>query len=163
MSYRSTKSYGHELGMSAAFRQWRADSHCNLIHGYALAFTFVFEASELDHRNWVVDFGGLGKLKDELKATFDHKLVVAQDDPQIETLLALRDKGLADVLVMNRVGCEAFAELACGYADAILREMGQWPRVHVVSCEVREHGANSAIFEPINLIDNQGKRTWLMN
>ena len=29
----STKTYGHDLGLSAAFRQWRAESHCRLIHG----------------------------------------------------------------------------------------------------------------------------------
>ena len=34
--YRSSKTYGHEIGLSAAFRQWRAQSHCRLIHGYAL-------------------------------------------------------------------------------------------------------------------------------
>ena len=36
--YRSTKTYGNERGLSCAFRQWRADSHCNLIHGYSLGF-----------------------------------------------------------------------------------------------------------------------------
>ena len=55
--FKSTKTYGHDLGFSAAFRQWRADSHCKYIHGYALAFRFEFEADELDVRNWVVDFG----------------------------------------------------------------------------------------------------------
>ena len=58
--FRSTKTYGHEMGFSCAFRQHRADSHCRLVHGYALAFHFEFEATELDVRNWVVDFGGAG-------------------------------------------------------------------------------------------------------
>ncbi len=41
--YRSTKMYDHNEGLSCCFRQWRAtDSHCRLIHGYALAFKFVF-------------------------------------------------------------------------------------------------------------------------
>lgn len=50
MIYRSTKTYGHEIGLSAAFRQWRAESHCRFVHGYALAVKFVFEAGELDAR-----------------------------------------------------------------------------------------------------------------
>ena len=33
-------------------------SHCRLIHGYALAFKFVFATRELDERNWCFDFGG---------------------------------------------------------------------------------------------------------
>ena len=44
----SSKTYGHERGLSAAFRQWRADSHCKFIHGYSLEFEFVFGANELD-------------------------------------------------------------------------------------------------------------------
>ena len=55
--YYSLKKYGHERGLSAAFRQWRADSHCKFLHGYSLEFEFEFGADELDEKNWVVDFG----------------------------------------------------------------------------------------------------------
>jgi hypothetical protein len=58
--YISTKTY-KQLG-PVAYRQWRADSHCNLIHGYAMSFHFEFEADTLDARNWVTDFGGLKPL-----------------------------------------------------------------------------------------------------
>ena len=40
--YYSKKKYGHERGLSAAFRQWSAESHCRFIHGYSLEFEFVF-------------------------------------------------------------------------------------------------------------------------
>ena len=69
MKYRVTKTYGNERGLSCAFRQWRADSHCNLIHGYSLGFRFVFEAAQLDDRNWVYDFGNLGFVKEFLSLT----------------------------------------------------------------------------------------------
>ena len=59
----STKTY-RQIG-PVAYRQWRADSHCNLIHGYAMSFHFEFEADTLDARNWVTDFGGLRPLKDD--------------------------------------------------------------------------------------------------
>ena len=60
----STKTYGHEAGLSCAFRQPGAThSHCSLIHGYALSFSFTFAATELDDKNWAVDFGDLGALK----------------------------------------------------------------------------------------------------
>ena len=67
MKYQVIKTYGNETGLSCAFRQWRADSHCNLIHGYALGFEITFEADKLDDRNWVIDFGDLGVLKKMLK------------------------------------------------------------------------------------------------
>lgn len=144
----STKTYGHELGLSAVFRQWRADSHCNMLHGYALAFTFTFEAYELDDRNWVADFGGLKPLKRWLQETFDHKLCVAKDDPELNTIMALNKAGLADVVIVEAVGCEKFAELAAEAAKDVLIQLGLANRVRVRSVECREHGANSAIWEP---------------
>ena len=35
-----------------------------LLHGYSLAFTFKFGCTELDHKNWAVDFGGLKAFKE---------------------------------------------------------------------------------------------------
>lgn len=145
--FQSTKTYGHEVGLSACFRQWRAESHCRLLHGYALAFYFVFEATELDHRNWVIDFGGLKMLKLGLEGYFDHKLLIAADDPELKNLDMLHTLGLAEVRVLQKVGCEAFAELGWRLADETIKRLDQHSRVRVVSCEVREHGANSAIYK----------------
>jgi 6-pyruvoyltetrahydropterin/6-carboxytetrahydropterin synthase len=141
-----TKTYGHELGLSACFRQWRAVSHCRFLHGYALSFKFVFEAQSLDDKNWVIDFGGLDELKQKLKDVFDHRLIVADDDPQMDTLSMLNGLGCANVLILPDVGCEMFARYAWGFADDAVRRMGVAQRVRVISCEVREHGANSAIY-----------------
>ena len=58
MTYFSTKTYGHNIGLSAVFRQPNADV-CRLLHGYSLQFKFTFGCSELDNKNWAVDFGGL--------------------------------------------------------------------------------------------------------
>lgn len=148
MTFYSTKTYGHELGLSAVFRQWRANSHCNQLHGYALSFRFVFEADQLDHRNWVVDFGGLAGLKYALQNMFDHKTVVAEDDPMRESIQALQDIGIADVVVVPAVGCEKFAELAANIATEELEALGISERVRVVEVECSEHGANSAIYRP---------------
>ena len=66
--YISSKTYKH-LG-PVAYRQWRAESHCNNIHGYALSFYFEFEAETLDARNWVMDFGGLRFLYEYINTIF---------------------------------------------------------------------------------------------
>lgn len=146
MSYRSTKTFGHELGLSACFRQWRAQSHCSLLHGYALAVRVEFAADELDVRNWVVDFGSLKGFKDMLERTFDHKLLVAEDDPMKDELCQLAGLGLAECVVVPATGCEAFAQMIYEYATIWLLDNGYRPRVRVVSVEVKEHGANSAIY-----------------
>lgn len=151
MTYQSTKTYGHDLGLSACFRQPKAiHSHCSLLHGYALSFKFTFECDGLDSREWCVDFGGLKWLKSELVNFFDHKLLVAANDPQLDAICELSSIGVADVIVMvNGVGCERFAEFAYNLAVlALERDANLAPRVRVVSCECAEHGANSAIYIP---------------
>ena len=146
MTFRSTKTYGHELGLSACFRQHRADSHCHLLHGYALAVKFIFAADELDVRNWVVDFGSLRTLKGMLEDTFDHTLLVAQDDPYLPQLRNLGVLGIANVVEVRATGCEAFAELIFECAEQWLSDNGYSPRCWLESVEVKEHGANSAIY-----------------
>ena len=146
--YRSTKTFGHNLGLSAAFRQWRAESHCKYLHGYALQIHLVFESEELDVRNWVVDFGSLKSLKGLLEDTFDHKTLVAEDDPQLPLFDYMHKQGIIDMVVVPACGCEKFAEMVGEATRVWLFDNGYAPRVRLVSCEVREHGANSAIWMP---------------
>ena len=89
----STKHYGHNIGLSAVFRQPNADhSHCHFLHGYSLAFTFTFGCDKLDNKNWAVDFGGLKPLKAWLTDSFDHKLCLDVNDPVSYTHLTLPTK-----------------------------------------------------------------------
>jgi 6-pyruvoyltetrahydropterin/6-carboxytetrahydropterin synthase len=146
MKYYSTKTFGNERGLSCAFRQWRATSHCNQIHGYSLGFRFIFEATELDERNWVYDFGDTKWIKEYLEEAFDHTTAVAQDDPSIHLLRQLDREGVCTLRIMQNVGCEAFAQMV--YLDISPGvEMRTNGRVRLKSVEVFEHGSNSAIYE----------------
>jgi len=144
MKYVSSKTYGHEIGLSCAFRQWKAESHCNKLHGYALAFRFEFQSADLNGQDCVVDFGGLKSLKQQLEALFDHKTLVARDDPQIPLFREMHGVGVLDLVEVSAVGCEKFAELAWSMAERWLQDQGMSARVKVRAVEVREHGANSA-------------------
>ena len=146
MNYEVKKCYGHEQGLSVCFRQHRAASHCHLLHGYAIAVEITFTSDTLDRNGWVIDFGSLKPIKQFLTDTFDHKLLVAQDDPQIDELCALGGLGLADVLVIPRIGCEAFAALIFRFVEQFLVETNQSNRVGIVQVEVKEHAGNSASF-----------------
>lgn len=144
--YKSTKTYGHDIGLSACFRQWRAHSHCRFLHGYALSVHFEFEADELDRNGWVVDFGSLKTLKAMLEETFDHKLLVAADDPYLDEITALAGLGIAQPIVLPATGCEAFAKMIFDATEVWLHDNGYSPRVRLALVQVREHGANSASY-----------------
>jgi 6-pyruvoyltetrahydropterin/6-carboxytetrahydropterin synthase len=148
----STKRYGNDRGLSCCFRQWRSThSHCSLLHGYSIGIKLIFECDTLDERNWVHDFGGLAAFKKWAEYMFDHTWLVAEDDPHLETFLAL-SKEVADIRVVPAVGCERFAEMAYNKMVDILQyqlKKGELlnPTVRLKSVEVFEHEANSAIYE----------------
>lgn len=147
MSWISTKTYGAERGLTCALRQWAADSHCALLHGYSLGFRFTFAAEQIDRRGWVVDFGsgGFGKIREWLHGTFDHALLVAEDDPGRPELARLADLGLARVQVVPGTSCEALARFVFEAAQPMVAAATQG-RCWIAEVECFEHGANSAIY-----------------
>ena len=146
MTYYSTKTYGHNIGLACVFRQPNADhSHCHLLHGYSLAFRFTFGCDDLDNKNWAVDFGSLKPLKKWLEDHFDHKTAVDINDPHLDKLKELEKHDLAEIVEFDGVGAEMFAKHAFDFADKLIREQTD-NRCYVVEVECMEHGANSAIY-----------------
>ena len=144
--YRSTKTYRQIA--PCAYRQWRADSHCNQIHGYAFSFHFEFETDDLDARNWAFDYGGLRPLKDKLEEWFDHTLLVAQDDPMRDELLRLGQLGLAKITEVEKTGCEGLSDFLYEYINTIfLPSCGKAEADRLWCCkvEVRETDSNMAM------------------
>lgn len=153
--YRSTKTFS--VG-SCAFRQWRADSHCRFIHGYDLQFKFTFESDTVDVRNWVVDFGSLKSLKGLMEEQFDHKTVIAENDPLLAYFQEGDRVGALQLRTLPRVGCEAFAYYASEVTTIWLKDNGYYPRAYLREVEVRENAGNSAIYlsEPPNQSERVG-------
>lgn len=145
MRYQVVKTYGHNEGWSCTFRQHLADSHCRFVHGYALGFELTFECLDLDARNWCIDFGDLKPVKNWLQDMFDHKMLVAEDDPARYLLEELAGKGVVDLRIVPAVGCEKFAELVYGQVSGFLLEKKYHPRVRLISARVSEHSGNSAV------------------
>lgn len=143
--HQSGKTYGHEQGFSCAFRQWRADSHCNKLHGYALSFKLIFEADKLDKNGWVVDFGSLKSFKEWLASRFDHRTIVAEDDPDLQWFEAAHMRGVLSLVILPAVGCEKFAQQVYDRARLWLLE-NDLHDVRVASVTVAEHGANHATY-----------------
>ena len=140
----SGKTYSHATGHSCAFRQWRADSHCNLIHGYALQFELKF-GGELDERNWIVDFGGLKPLKNWLAEMFDHTYLVAEDDPEMKIFGDMQAAGMIQLRIIPATGAEKFSEYIFNKLnDFVQKETNN--RVRVTKVKFMEHGKNAACY-----------------
>jgi len=142
--WRTRKTFGTEMGLSCAFRQWRAKSHCSKLHGYALGFVITLEANTLNEQNWVYDFGNFGWLKEFLKNHFDHKTVIAKDDPLLDQFQKMERFQAVDLVVLDDVGCEKFAEFVFKYITEHLQINN--PEVKVLSVECFEHSSNASAF-----------------
>jgi len=150
--YQSTKVFD---GFSCVFRQWKAEgTHCRFVHGYGVSFKVWFEG-ELDHRNWVWDFGGMKRAKGTIDGLnpvawmdymFDHTMIIAEDDPFIESFKLMGQAGAAQVRIIPAVGAEKFAEYVYNKLQEFIKTETEG-RVKVVRVEFMEHGRNSAIYE----------------
>ena len=141
-------------GFSTCFRQWRADTtHCQYLHGYDVEFEVTFEG-ELDHRNWVWDFGGMKRAKNLIDGRqpkawmeymFDHTVVVAEDDPAMSDFVDLDARGIIQLRVAPAVGAEKFAEYLYNKLNEFV-QLETEGRVKVVKVKFMENHKNSAIY-----------------
>lgn len=152
--YVSTKEF-HDA-FPCAYRQHRADSHCNQIHGYAFTIKLYFGTNELDIRNWAMDYGGLKELKKILESQFDHTLLVSEDDPHLDWYEEAEKRGIAKLTRLPRVGCEGLADMIYRYINGVyipdMLGQGEANRLWCYRVEVRETQSNMAFRE--------GHREW---
>jgi len=150
--YQSTKVFD---GFSCVFRQWRAEgTHCKYLHGYGVSFKVWFEG-ELDERNWVWDFGGMKRAKGTIDGMnpkawmdymFDHTMIVAEDDPFIESFKLMDRAGAAQIRILPAVGAEKFAEYVFNKLQEFIHTETEG-RVRIARVDFMENGKNSAIYE----------------
>jgi|TARA_R110001583_G_scaffold59343_1_gene176636 6-pyruvoyltetrahydropterin/6-carboxytetrahydropterin synthase len=152
MRYKSTKLFN---GFTCCFRQWKAvETHCKYLHGYAVSFKVVFEG-ELDHKNWVWDFGGMKRAKNLIDGMqpkawmdymFDHTVVIAKDDPEALMFQSLSDLGVIQLREVEATGAEKFAEYVFNKLNKFV-QLETDGRVKISSVEFMENGNNSAIYQ----------------
>jgi 6-pyruvoyltetrahydropterin/6-carboxytetrahydropterin synthase len=92
-----------------------------------------------------MDFGSLKPVKAWLHQTFDHTMLIAEDDPQLPRFEALALDDLVDLRVVPATGCEATAKYTFDYVASFVVQATDG-RVWLESVEVSEHGGNSAIY-----------------
>tara|TARA_B100000809_G_scaffold14341_1_gene12977 strand:- start:1163 stop:1549 length:387 start_codon:yes stop_codon:yes gene_type:complete len=109
---------------------------------------FFFGTDHLDVRNWVVDYGGLGELKSFLDEQFDHTLLVAEDEPEMDLYKQLEKAGIAKLTVLPKLGCEGMSDQLYKWINGVfIPDMwgpGEAKRVWCYRVEVRETQNNMA-------------------
>lgn len=143
--YGSSKYF--DIGLSCTFRQWLAKgySHCGEIHGYDIRIRVMVETAQLDQRNWVVDFGALKSFKAWLEDMFDHKTLVAADDPCLDWYLEGQRLGTMNLRIVPATGMEFTSRMIYEYFEQWLKDNG-FNHVKLVKVEVSERDANSASY-----------------
>ena len=150
--YQSTKIFD---GFSCCFRQWKAETtHCRFLHGYGVSFRVTFEG-DLDHRNWVWDFGGMKRAKtlidgmqpkEWMDTMFDHTVIVAKDDPNLSTFQTMEIMGIIQLRIVEATGAEKFSEFIFHKLNNFVKDETN-DRVRITQVEFMEHGKNTAIYK----------------
>ena len=141
-------------GFSTVFRQWKAETtHCRFVHGYGISFKVYFEGA-LDHRNWVWDFGGMKRAKTQIDGMspkawmdymFDHTMIIAEDDPELQAFKQMDAAGVAQVRIIPATGAEKFAEYIYTKLNVFVKKETEG-RVKVTKVKFAEHGKNAAYY-----------------
>ena len=141
-------------GFSTVFRQHSAENtHCRFVHGYGISFKVYFEG-ELDHRNWVWDFGGMKRAKTLIDGKtpkawmdymFDHTMIVAEDDPEVAAFKQMDAAGVAQVRIIPATGAEKFSEYIYNKLNEFVKTETN-NRVRVIKVKFMEHGKNAAYY-----------------
>ena len=143
MKFKSTKRFGP---ITTGHRQWKDKGHCSFVHGYGRYIRLTFEASELDERGWVMDFGNLKDVKKWIESEWDHRVLIAADDPLLSDLQELESKGGIYLNVLDD-GYYPGIEESCRYLydklNPIVKDKTN-NRVEITRVEVWEHENNHA-------------------
>ena len=141
-------------GFSTVFRQWKAkETHCRFLHGYGISFKVYFEG-KLDEKNWVWDFGGMKRAKTRIDGLqpkkwmdymFDHTVIIAEDDPELQAFVQMGKAGVAQVRVIPATGAEKFAEYIYRNINEFVKAETE-NRVRVTKVKFMEHGKNAAYY-----------------
>ena len=130
-----------------AHRQPDHDGHCRFIHGHNWTFEFEFACDRPDECGFVLDFGKLKVLRDELES-FDHALVLSKTDPLLEKEEFLRE--FCILRIVEDSSCEGLARGAWRLATMILRGDVDWKArgVRCLKVTVWEDSRNAATYIP---------------
>ena len=132
--------------ISTGHRQWKDKGHCSFVHGYGRYVEFTFACNERDDKGWVMDFGDLKDIKNWIEDEWDHRVLIAADDPLIPQLKELEEVGGINLNILPE-GYLPGIEESCRYLYDKINPMIKKKtnnRVHISRVEIWEHENNHA-------------------
>jgi len=76
---------------------------------------------------------------------FDHTMIIAEDDPELEAFKQMDKAGVAQVRVIPATGAEKFAEYIYSNINKFVKSETN-NRVRVIKVKFMEHGKNAAYY-----------------
>jgi 6-pyruvoyltetrahydropterin/6-carboxytetrahydropterin synthase len=76
---------------------------------------------------------------------FDHTMIIAEDDPEVEAFKQMDAVGVAQVRVIPATGAEKFAEYIYTKLNSFVQTETEG-RVRVTKVKFAEHGKNAAYY-----------------
>ena len=83
--------------------------------------------------------------KEWMDYTFDHTMIIAEDDPELKAFQQMDAAGVAQVRVIPATGAEKFAEFIFNKLNSFVLEETEG-RVRVTKVKFMEHGKNAAYY-----------------
>ena len=77
---------------------------------------------------------------------FDHTVIVAKDDPKLDTFQAMEVMGTIQLRIVEATGAEKFAEFIFNKLNEFVHKETHG-RVRIAQVEFMEHGKNTAIYK----------------
>jgi len=145
--FTSSKRFGP---ITTGHRQWKHDGHCSHVHGYGRIVEITFKSNELDYRGWVMDFGNLKEVKDWFDEEWDHRVLLAHDDPLLSEFIHIAELGGMDINVLPKEygpGIEQSCKYVYNEVNPIIDRLTSGA-VWISKVKIFEHENNWATFKP---------------
>lgn len=147
--YVDTKTFPKTLGLTICVRDWRSRRRARFLHGGALTIGITFEAEALDGTGRVVDLDAVDALRDWIMETFDHKTLIASDDPALNVFEGLHDAGLIELVEIDCTTLPSIAAMIGERAEGWIVESSYSPRVRLGGVSITDDvSGNRGIWEP---------------
>jgi hypothetical protein len=126
------------FGINCMFRYWRSNHDDGLLSMYRFNIKLVLECRDLDDHQMVIPKGDyiFKEVEMMLEMVFRDKVIVAEDDPQINLYKIMADNGVIRLMVLPDVGLEKIAEGVYNHVKVILINQDMVHRIDIRSVEI---------------------------
>lgn len=124
--------------INCIFRYWRSDGQDRFLKTYRLNAKVVLECQNLDNHQMVIPRGDylFNEIEVMLSMVFRNRVIVAEDDPQINLYKAMSDANVIELMVLPDVGVEKIAEGIYNHVKVILFNQDMINRIDIRSVEI---------------------------